>query len=127
MATRPRTVRPDLDFAVVFARLRLILAPYANSLVVVHDTADTYYLDTHTIGSNKRPVMFAAVRINKRYVSYHFMPIYAGAVRGMSPALKKRMQGKACFNFAEVDEALFDELAAVTKQGWDEWKRIAWV
>jgi hypothetical protein len=34
----------------------------------------------------------------------------------MSPALKKRMQGKACFNFTAVDEALFKELAALTRR-----------
>jgi hypothetical protein len=35
----------------------------------------------------------------------------------MSPELKKRMQGKACFNFKEVDERLFKELAKITKEG----------
>jgi hypothetical protein len=27
------------------------------------------------------------------------------------------MQGKSCFNFTNVDEALFDELDAMTDQG----------
>jgi len=35
----------------------------------------------------------------------------------MSPELKKRMQGKSCFNFKEVDEKLFKELARLTKAG----------
>ena len=35
----------------------------------------------------------------------------------MSPELKKRMQGKSCFNFKEVDENLFKELATLTKAG----------
>ena len=35
----------------------------------------------------------------------------------MSPELKKRMQGKSCFNFKEVDEQLFKELATLTKAG----------
>jgi len=46
---------------------------------------------------------------------------------GMSPALRKRMQGIACFNFTTVDDALFDELRKVTKRGYAEWKKLKWV
>jgi hypothetical protein len=35
----------------------------------------------------------------------------------ISPELKKRMQGKSCFNFSEPDERLFKELARLTKVG----------
>jgi len=35
----------------------------------------------------------------------------------MSPELKRRMQGKSCFNFKTVDEKLFKELAKLTKAG----------
>jgi hypothetical protein len=38
-------------------------------------------------------------------------------MKGMSPELKKRMQGKSCFNFKAVDEKLFKELAKLTKVG----------
>src|SRR4051812_34701440 len=100
-------------FAPAFAELRAILAAYEPKLKVVHDTPDHYYLDTHTLGPNKRPLTFAAVRIMKNYVSYYFMPIYGGHARGMSAALQERMQGKACFNFTEVDPALFKELKAL--------------
>lgn len=31
-----------------------------------------------------------------------------------SPALRKRMQGKSCFNFTRVDDALFFELVDLT-------------
>jgi hypothetical protein len=71
--------------------------------------------------------MFGAVRIGKAYVSYYFMPVYAGAIKGMSPALKKRMQGKACFNFTKRDSELLSELSRVTRQGYDAWRKIGWV
>ena len=32
-------------------------------------------------------------------------------------ALRKRMQGKSCFNFAAVDEELFEELRRWTAKG----------
>jgi hypothetical protein len=126
-AKKSQKGRSRATFAEVFAELRAILAPYESRLAVVHDTPDNYYLDTHTIGPNQRPIMFAAVRVGKNYVSYYFMPIYGAEQRGISPALKKRMQGKACFNFTEVDKPLLKELKALTKQGYADWKKLEWV
>ena len=68
---------------------------------------------------SKQPLWFAGVRKGKAYVSYHFVPIYAcpDLAKGMSPELKKRMQGKGCFNFKSVDAKLFKELGQLTKSG----------
>jgi hypothetical protein len=35
----------------------------------------------------------------------------------MSPELKRRMQGKSCFNFKQVDKKLFKELNTLTRDG----------
>ena len=115
------------DFAPVFAGLRKILTPYAKAMVVLHDTPDHYCLNTTKLHpTNKQPLMFAAVRTGKNYVSYYYMPIYGWPAlqASISPALKKRMQGKACFNFTEVDEALFAELADVTARGLAGFKKM---
>ena len=117
------------DFSAVFQDLKDILAEYEPKLNVVHDTPDNYYLDTHTIGANKKPIMFGGVRINKNYVSYYLMAVYAqtGLLDGMSPELRKHMQGKACFNFKERDPALLKELKQVTANGYRAWKNLKWV
>ena len=62
---------------------------------------------------------FGGVRQGKAYVSYHLMPVYThpALLETISPALKKRMQGKSCFNFKVADAALFDELEALTRAG----------
>ena len=63
--------------------------------------------------------MFAAVRKGKSYVSFHLFPVYMfpELLHGLSPALKKRMQGKSCFNFKTVDEELLAELRELTARG----------
>jgi hypothetical protein len=43
------------------------------------------------------------------------------------PELKKRMQGKACFNFSEVDPALFHQLAALTAAGFEGYRALKYV
>jgi hypothetical protein len=107
------------EFDAVFARLRAILAPHARTLAAKHDQPDYYYLETRTAVYKGRPVFFAGVRKGKSYVSFHLMPVYAYPEmrKGLSPKLRKRMQGKACFNFTAVDEELFEELRQLTVRG----------
>jgi hypothetical protein len=107
------------DFTATFSKLKALLQPYESKLIVVADTEDHYALETPHVMKNKHRVYFAGVKIGRSYVSYHLMPVYAlEEVRDeISPELKKRMQGKSCFNFSEPDEKLFKELARLTKVG----------
>jgi hypothetical protein len=103
----------------VFAALKKLLRPYARRLRVTHDAPGKYYLASKTLLHRGKPLFVAAVVIGKRYVSYHFIPIYADPNLGksLSPELKRRKQGKACFNFTSVDPVLFRELSALTRKG----------
>jgi|SRR6267142_2606056 len=107
------------DFHATFEKLKAILEAYAAKTIVVHDTDENYYLDMHYVMKNKQRLFFAAVRVGKAYVSFHLMPVYAcpNLLDNMSPELKRRMQGKSCFNFKSADEKLFKELAKLTKAG----------
>lgn len=107
------------DFDLIFSELKHIFKPYELKLIVSADTPTYYALETHHIMKNKHRLFFGGVRKGKAYVSFHLMPVYACAdVRELiSPALKKRMQGKSCFNFSVSDPALYKELAMLTKNG----------
>jgi hypothetical protein len=61
---------------------------------------------------------FGGVKVGKSYVSYYLIGVYADPllISGMSAELRKRMQGKSCFNFTKVDEDLFAELAGLTER-----------
>jgi hypothetical protein len=117
------------EFKEAFQRLREILVPYAAKLNVVADTDTNYYLETHYVMENKRRLFFAAVRLGKAYVSFHLMPVYASPeiINGLSPELRKHMQGKSCFNFKTVDEKLFKELEKLTKLGFKKFSDPAFV
>jgi hypothetical protein len=107
------------DFDATFQALKKVLKPYERRLIVQDDSENSYCLVTKHLMKSKQPLWFAGVRRGKAYVSYHFVPIYAcpDLAKGMSPELKKRMQGKGCFNFKSVDAKLFKELAQLTKSG----------
>ena len=107
------------DFDPVFDRLKAILVPYARDLYVSADDDKTYGVDMAPAPERDPTTWFGAVRRGKSYVSIYLMPVYVdpGLLDDVSPELRKRMQGKSCFNFKAVDEALFKELATLTKSG----------
>lgn len=101
------------DFQTVFDRLKQLLQPYKASLAVTLDQPDRYYLDAP---QGSKMGAFAGIHTRKQYVSFYLMPVYMepSLLEGVSDDLKKRMQGKSCFNFRKADEALIVELAELT-------------
>jgi len=119
---------PKTDaFSETFAALRGVLDQHARSLRVHVDKPGDYQLcSTSMTDRTGRPLFIAAVQTRKNYVSFHLMPVYAcpDLVKGISPSLKKRMQGKACFNFTAIDPAHVKELSALTKNGLARMKSV---
>lgn len=118
--------KPAPDFSPVHARLRTILEAYAgrSRLAPLHNNAENFILEApQTESSWNKPVWFGGVQTKKNYVSFHLMPVYVypELLQGISPELKKRMQGKSCFNFKAVDEPLFTELAALAEAGYQRY------
>lgn len=64
-----------------------------------------------------QPMGFGGVQKMKNYVSFHLMPVYShpALAATISPMLKKRMQGKSCFNFKTQDPELFAQLEILTR------------
>jgi len=112
-------VQSKADFASVFSALKAVMAEYADQLHVATDEPQRYYLVTKSQSWKGGPMYFGAVIWGKAYVSYHLMPLYVcpELVKEIPPELKRRMQGKSCFNFRDLDEALFAELGNLTKSG----------
>ena len=91
-----------------FQRLRTVMLASAVGMLVVRDGEAGLVLHAPIPHpwDTKKPMWFGSVQPMKNYVSYHLMPVYMNPVlqAKISPALKKRMQGKACFNFKAPDE-----------------------
>ena len=117
MATTP-------DFHAVFAQLEAILKPYEPRLSITAGSSEGYSLDTHQLGPNKKPMFFGAAVIKKNYVSFHLMPVYVHPelLEGLSNNLRKRMQGKSCFNFKAVDDDTLAELSRLTDRGFEAFR-----
>lgn len=123
-ATKSRT-----DLAPVYEALCAILAKYEPKLAVERMTPTYYCLMGKKPGPRGKPTWFAGVRLGKQYVSFYLMPVYGNnALLDNAPdELKKRMQGKACFNFKAVDPVLFKALGKLTKAGYECFKKLGYL
>lgn len=113
------------EFDATFARLRQILETHRGPFALRSDGPRHFALDAPAGpaalkawgGKMKRKTIPVAwVETGKAYVSYHLMGVYGNPklMDKSSPKLKARMQGKSCFNFKAVDDALFTELDELT-------------
>jgi len=113
------------DFSIVFEQLKKILSPYAEKLTLTTDTPKAYSIDGPYSEKWKKQLFFASTVTKKNYVSFYLMPVYMypELLQDISPDLKKRMQGKSCFNFKKVEPELFNELAKLTQKGAEKFKQ----
>lgn len=117
------TARASSD---LFVALRDLLLAYKADLEVVHDQDDHVYANCTSIDAKGKAQFFGAVKVSGRRHAFHFMPVYdfPDLLDAISPALKKRMQGKSCFNFDSLDPALLQELQMLIAQGVSRYKAV---
>ena len=122
------------DFNAAFSALKATFSSVSDSLVVGMDTPLEYKLVTKTPSPfpqhKGHPLDFGTVRIGKAYVSLHLLPVYMSPElnRLISPALKKRMQGKACFNFKTAPETeIAAELKKLIEASLRAWRKQKWL
>jgi len=133
------------DLAPVYDRLASMLSKHTSGLRVSNDFADANAASTTSramatdkpaqgpemvllgAASERYPngECFAGVKLGRRYVSYYLMGLYRdpSLAQDLSDSLRKRMQGKSCFNFTRIDDELFHELDLLTARCHDYYDR----
>ena len=117
------------SFTEIFSRLRAILERHVGKLVVSQNSPTRYCLEGGVHPKHKKPMPIAWVEIGKNYVGFHHMGVYAwpDLLKEVSPKLRARMQGKSCFNFTSVDEALFVELETLTVRAFAAFQQLPYM
>jgi hypothetical protein len=112
-------------FSALFSELKSILNKYSKSMTVKDDGKENFILIGPYSEKFKKELWFGAVQIKKNYVSFHLMPVYMypELAKEIPDSLKKRMQGKSCFNFKTSDKELLKELAKLTDKSFKTFKK----
>lgn len=108
------------DFQEIFAVLKAIYAAHEAAGIVTRDEPGAYFLATMEVREKDGyRTAFGGVEIRKSYVSAHLMPVYTHPelLDGAPESLRKRMQGKSCFNFKSLDAELLREFEALAEKG----------
>lgn len=113
------------DFQAIFTSLKEVLKKYENKLVITSNKKTAYNLFAGYDKQRKADIYFGGVVINKKYVSYHLMPVYVNPrlLDEVSPELRNRMQGKSCFNFNKIDNDQLKEVKTITKKCFEFYKQ----
>ena len=111
----------NTEFEEVFAALRDLMVRESTGapVAIAVDNPGGLVIRTTAIDpKTKQPGWFGSVTIKKSYVAYHLMPLYTAPdlADDLSAALARRRQGKTCFNFKKLDEALLPDLERLTEQ-----------
>lgn len=122
-----------MDAPAIIARLKPAFVGAAKRLQVKADAPARYALDSRVPSPfpqhKGQPLEFGSIRAGKAYVSFHLMPIYMdpGLQASISEALRKRMQGKSCFNFrTEPEPELVAELKQLVDAALKRWETKRW-
>lgn len=113
------------EFPTVFARLKQVLRPHVPALSVTADTPHDYVLVGKPTPTYPEGQPVGSVFVKKNYVSFHLMPVYVypDLLDDLPARLRKRMQGKSCFNFTALDEETAADLARLTAAGVERFRQ----
>jgi hypothetical protein len=121
------------DLQAIFDAIKPLLQAYQPPLVPKRDEAgyfDLWSLKPMVIdGRKKNEVYFAGLIIQKSYVGFYFMPIYAETdlKTVFKPELLKLLKGKSCFHVKKLDAELLRQIAAALKIGFELYQERGWV
>lgn len=117
----------------LFAEAKAVLAPYAEHLTARRDEPGYYDLwsekDVVVAGRARKEVFFAGLIVQKSYVGFYFMPLYADETLTsvFGPALPATLKGKSCFHLTTLTPDLKDQIAAALAAGYRLYEERGWV
>ncbi len=80
-------------------------------------------------GKKRDDVYFAGILVQKGYVGFYFMPVYADPAlkKDLHPDLVKCLKGKSCFHIKKNDPVLMQHIKEALKTGYDDYKKKGWI
>ncbi|MEP7103396.1 MAG: DUF1801 domain-containing protein [Candidatus Dojkabacteria bacterium] len=117
----------------IFGRIKDILKEYSNTFTATTDSDQGYELYTNKpmemLGRKFPRMYFAAVKNQKNFVGFYYMPIYAHPemLKSLTPELVKCLKGKTCFHIKKDDEVLYLQIKEALDKGEKAYKEWGWI
>lgn len=117
----------------IYQRLKGMMKKYEESMTATFDLDSRYELwslkDLVIEGRKRKEVFFAGLIIQRGYVGFYFMPVYAdNDIKSLfKPELLKLLKGKSCFHIKKLDEALEKQIEEALETGYQLYKERGWL
>lgn len=121
------------ELKALFDELRPLLKAYQPPFAPKRDEAayyDLWSFKAVEIEERKRKeVFFAGIIIQKSYVGFYYMPVYAepDVKQFFSADLLKLLKGKSCFHIKKLTPELRLEIESALKRGFEMYQQRGWV
>jgi hypothetical protein len=121
------------DLKETFSMVRSLLKRYQPPLVATVNRATRYELwsqrEVVIAGRKRTEVFFASVIVQKEFVGFYFMPVYAETKLKavFKPQLLQRLKGKSCFHLKVLDRELTSQIRSALAVGFAAYKKRGWV
>ena len=117
----------------IFNSLRPLLLRYQPPFVSKQDTERYFDLwsfkDLVIEGRKRKEVFFAGLIIQKSYVGFYYMPVYAEPEMKdfFKPELLAALKGKSCFHIRKVTPELLQQISEALERGFTLYQQRGWV
>jgi hypothetical protein len=117
----------------IFNRLKEILMNYQPPFSSKADDESHFDLwsvkDLVIEGRKRKEVYFAGLIIQKAYVGFYYMPVYAEPeIKEFFKAeLLSRLKGKSCFHIHKLDSILIEQIKEALQRGYVEYQKRGWI
>lgn len=121
------------DLETIFNQLQKLLRAYSPPYIPKQASGSAYDLwsfkDIEIDGRKRKEVFFASLVIQKSYVGFYFMPVYADQdiIKVFEPRLLKLKKGKSCFHIRELDNDLENQIVKALEVGHSLYQKRGWV
>lgn len=121
------------DLQEIFDTLKASMRQYQPPFTAKMDDSSHFDLwsvkDLVIEGRKRKEVYFAGLIIQKSYVGFYFMPVYAeDAIKlFFPPELLARLKGKSCFHIKKLDPQLLQQIEDALKTGYELYRQRGWV
>jgi hypothetical protein len=117
----------------IFEAIKNLLFPYEKGTMKLISSAGQVALiskkPVEILGREKDELWFASALVQKGYVGFYYMPVYADpkVKELIKPELLKCMKGKACFHIKSYDEQILSQVKDALSLGFMRWKKRGWL
>ncbi len=118
----------------IFKEIKKLFVPYEKGLVSMRggDGGQVALVSEKELvidGKKKTEMWFAAALVQKGYVGFYCMPVYAdgGTKKLLGAELLNCLKGKTCFHIKKNDSVIFQQIKDALKVGYDYYRKKGWV